>query len=79
MLTAIVLDPFVSQRLGILSTEITGVDLDTLAGLLDDGTIEPVVDRTYALHETPEAIRHVEAGHARGKVVVRVPDDTHRV
>jgi NADPH:quinone reductase-like Zn-dependent oxidoreductase len=34
--------------------------------------VTPVIDRTYALPEVPEALRYLEAGHARGKVVIRV-------
>jgi NADPH:quinone reductase-like Zn-dependent oxidoreductase len=37
-----------------------------------DGEVSPVIDRTYQLSETPEAIRYLEAGHARGKVVITV-------
>ena len=48
-------------------------DLVTLRDLLEAGTIVPVVDRAYPLHETPDAVRYVETGHARGKVVITVP------
>ena len=37
--------------------------------------VTPVIDRTYSLSETPEAIRYLEEGHARGKVVIRVPGE----
>ena len=47
-------------------------DLATLAGLLADGRIRPVVDRRYALADVPDALRHVGAGHARGKVVITI-------
>lgn len=40
--------------------------------LLANGLIEPVIDRTYSLAEVPDAIRYLEEGHARGKVVVQV-------
>ena len=45
-------------------------DLVALQGLLEAGAVTPVIDRTYRLHETPEAIAHVAAGHARGTAVV---------
>lgn len=48
-------------------------DLRYLAGLLEAGTIRPVIDRRYPFAELPEAIRYIEAGHARGKVVVSLP------
>ena len=45
-------------------------DLATLAGLLETGDVTPVIDRRYPLAEVPEAIRYLEDGHARGKVVI---------
>lgn len=72
MVTATVLDRFVRQDLGILSTKIDAADLDALAELVDDGMVQPVLDQTYPLTETADAIRYVETGRATGKVVVTV-------
>ena len=47
-------------------------DLDTLAELLRSGQVAPIIDRTYALADTAEAMRYLEQGHARGKVVIRI-------
>ena len=47
-------------------------DLLTLAELLATGQVAPVIDRTYTLDEAADALRHVAAGHTRGKVVVTV-------
>ena len=47
-------------------------DLLLLKGLIDAGKVRPVIDRTYSLSETPTAIRYLEEGHARGKVVITV-------
>jgi NADPH:quinone reductase-like Zn-dependent oxidoreductase len=47
-------------------------DLQTLSDLLEAGKIVPVIDRCYPLSETAEAIRYLETGHARGKVIVSV-------
>jgi NADPH:quinone reductase-like Zn-dependent oxidoreductase len=45
-------------------------DLLVLKGLVEAGKIAPVIERTYSFEEIPDAIRHVEGGHARGKVVI---------
>jgi NADPH:quinone reductase-like Zn-dependent oxidoreductase len=49
-------------------------DLAFLKELLEAGNVVPVIDRSYPLSETAEAIRYLEAGHARGKVVITVTD-----
>jgi len=43
-----------------------------LKELIEAGKVTPVIDRTYPLGEAPEAIRYLEAGHARGKIVITV-------
>jgi len=45
-------------------------DLVFIQELLEAGKVVPVIDRTYPLSEVPEAIRYLETGHARGKVVI---------
>jgi NADPH:quinone reductase-like Zn-dependent oxidoreductase len=47
-------------------------DVTVLAGLLADGALRPVIDRCYPLERTADAIRHLEDGHACGKVVVEI-------
>jgi NADPH:quinone reductase-like Zn-dependent oxidoreductase len=47
-------------------------DLACMKELLEAGKVIPVIDRCYPLSETAEAIRYLEAGHARGKVVITV-------
>jgi NADPH:quinone reductase-like Zn-dependent oxidoreductase len=47
-------------------------DLLALAELVEAGKVTPVIDRTYPLIEAPEAIRYLEQGHPRGKVVITV-------
>ncbi|KUO14087.1 NAD(P)-dependent alcohol dehydrogenase [Streptomyces sp. DSM 15324] len=47
-------------------------DLLAVTALIEAGALAPVVDRTYALADTAEGLRHVERGHARGKAVIRV-------
>ncbi len=72
VITAILLNPFVRERLAVFVTRENGADLATLAGLVASGDVRPVIDRTYALAETADALRYLEAGHARGKVVIAV-------
>lgn len=69
---ALVLSPFLRQRLSFFVASGNTGDLEVLADLLEAGTVTPVIDRTYSLGETAEAIRYLEAGHARGKVVISV-------
>ena len=47
-------------------------DLQTLADMIEAGTVTPVVDRCYPLTAAAEAMRHLEGGHAHGKVVITV-------
>jgi NADPH:quinone reductase-like Zn-dependent oxidoreductase len=56
---------------GLISTE-RQQDLLTLKDLIEESKLTPVIDRTYALGEAPQAIRYLEQGHARGKVVLIV-------
>jgi len=68
---AMLLSPFVSQKFGMLLAELNHKDLAYLADLMQSGKVTPVIDRTYkSLREIPDAIRYLEQGHARGKVVV---------
>ena len=53
-------------------TNRSGSNLLTLTGLIEAGKLTPVLDRTYPLADTAEGLRHVEQGHARGKVVITV-------
>jgi len=66
------LSPFVGQKLGTFIAKESAEDLSALNELIEAGTLAPVIDRTYPLSEAPDAIRHVEAGHARGRVVITV-------
>ena len=56
----------------LFTAKLSKEDLAILRGLLESGKVKPVIDRTYPLSETAEAIRYLELGHARGKVVITV-------
>ena len=72
ILRAVAVNAFVRQRLRLLPTRQDREELLTLTGLIEDRKLTPIVDRTYPLAETAEGLRHVERGHARGKVVISV-------
>ncbi len=56
---------------GVMAT-LTGSDLATLRDLIESGKVKPVIDRRYPLDQTAEALRYLETGHARGKVVINL-------
>jgi NADPH:quinone reductase-like Zn-dependent oxidoreductase len=66
------LNPFVSQKLGTFTARPRMEDLHTLKGLIEAGSLRPVIDRAYPLAEVAAAFRYLEQGHARGKVVITV-------
>jgi hypothetical protein len=72
---ALVLKPFVTQEIGMMLADMNKKDLTILADLMQTGKVKPVIDRTYPLNQLPEAIRYLEEGHARGKVVITVGDN----
>ena len=72
ILRAVVANAFVSQRLRPLPSRQNREELLAVTGLIETGKLTPVVDRTYPLADTAEGLRHVEQGHARGKVVITV-------
>jgi len=70
VLKAAAYDPFVSQSVGFMMATLTTEDLTTLRDMMVEGKIRSVIDRTYKMSELPEAIRYLETGRARGKVIV---------
>ena len=69
---AILLSTLVRQTLGTFVSSENAEDLTTLRQLVESGRVEPVIDRTFPLRQTAAAIRYVQDGHARGKVVISV-------
>jgi len=75
MLKAPLLSPFVSQRLVMLMSRVSKEDLTIIRDLMEAGRVVPVIDRLYSFSEGPEAVRYLEEGHARGKVVIILEHD----
>lgn len=71
-LGAIALSPFVPQRLAMLVNKESHENLDAVSQLIEAGQVTPAVDRTYPLVEVPDALRHLEAGQARGKIAISI-------
>lgn len=78
-LKAFILNPLIARMKGrrVVSfmANVNQADLVFMTGLLEAGKIVPVIDRKYALSETPEAIRYVGRGHTRGKVVIALDEN----
>jgi NADPH:quinone reductase-like Zn-dependent oxidoreductase len=71
-LKAMILSPFISQQMGMMMADTNQKDLTVLADMMQTGKLKPVIDRTYKLDQVPDAIRYLEEGHARGKVIIAV-------
>ena len=71
-LRALMLSPFTRQRLTTYVSTHRQADLDTLRQLIETGQVTPVIGRTYPLAGLPEAISHLHAGHARGKIAITI-------
>jgi NADPH:quinone reductase-like Zn-dependent oxidoreductase len=69
-LRALVLSPFVGQKLGSFISRENREDMVVLKELIEAGKVTPVIDRVYPLGEVADAIRHMRQGRARGKVVI---------
>ncbi|MEK6373886.1 MAG: NAD(P)-dependent alcohol dehydrogenase [Acidobacteriota bacterium] len=70
LITALVSSWFSSRKLVMVLAKGSKADLTILRELLEAAEVTPVIDRRYPLSAVPEAIRYLEEGHARGKVVI---------
>ena len=68
----LLMSPFISHKIRFFVATPNRDDLQMLADLMQAGTVTPVIDRCYPFTEAAEAMRHLESGHARGKVVVTI-------
>jgi NADPH:quinone reductase-like Zn-dependent oxidoreductase len=69
---AMLIDPFVRQQLKWFIADLNADDMVELAALMQGGQVTPVIDRRYPLEQVPEAIRYLETGRARGKVIIKI-------
>lgn len=69
---AVFASKFVKQKFVFYISQLNKADLEVLRDLMQVGKVTPVIDRTYKLNETADALRYLETGHARGKVVINV-------
>ena len=72
IIKALLLSPFIGQTMRPLVAKPSSDDLQFLRKLIEAGSLKPVIDRTYPLSESADAIRYLETGRARGKVVISV-------
>ncbi|HRF48735.1 MAG TPA: NAD(P)-dependent alcohol dehydrogenase [Anaerolineales bacterium] len=80
MFQAMLLGPLLSRKggsqLGLLQTRLSVDDLAVVKRHLEAGSVRPVIDRVFPFDAIPDALRYVEAGHARAKVVIAIGADS---
>ena len=74
LLRAAVINLFVSQKITFVPTTQSRDDLLAVTELVESGALRPVIYRTFPLVDTASALKHVETGHARGKVVIIIKE-----
>jgi NADPH:quinone reductase-like Zn-dependent oxidoreductase len=72
ILRAAIVNLFVRQQITMVPTTWNREDLLAVTELVDTGTLRPIIDRTFPLSDAAAGLQHIEAGHARGKVVITV-------
>ncbi len=72
LVKALAQSPFVSQKIQLVPARVTRDDLVVMSEFLEAGKIEPAIEKTYSLADVAQALRHVEQGHAGGKVVITI-------
>lgn len=66
------LSPFTRGKLVSFVARVNADDLDVIREMIEAGAVTPVIDRSYTLEETADAVRYVAAGHTRGKVIIAI-------
>ena len=75
LIQALLMSPFISQKMGMMMAKVSQSDLKALADLMQAGKVTTVIDRTYPLSEIREAMRYLETGRARGKVIITIAQE----
>jgi NADPH:quinone reductase-like Zn-dependent oxidoreductase len=73
-LKAFFVSPFISQKFKFYIAKTLKTDLTVLRDLMEAGKLTPAIDRQYPMSQTAEALRYLEEGHARGKIVITIAD-----
>ena len=76
IIKAPLLSLFSSQKAVMFIAKPSQDDLTLMGELISTGKVRPIIDKSYTLDETSDAVRHVEEGHARGKVIITL-DGAH--
>ncbi|MGB5335119.1 MAG: NAD(P)-dependent alcohol dehydrogenase [Woeseiaceae bacterium] len=71
-LKAMLMSPFLDQRVGMMLGRLSPEDLAFIAELMQAGAVTPVIDQRFSLAEVADAIRYSETGRARGKIIINV-------
>ncbi len=72
VIAAMIYSKLVHQEMGMMIARASRDDLALLAELMQQGKVTPVIDKTYKVSEAAEAMRHLETGRARGKIVIQM-------
>jgi NADPH:quinone reductase-like Zn-dependent oxidoreductase len=76
LVCALALSPFVSQHVRMLASKVNHSHLERLNEFIVNDQLVPAIDRSYPLAEAPKAMRHLENGTARGKIVITVENQS---
>jgi NADPH:quinone reductase-like Zn-dependent oxidoreductase len=71
-LRAVLLSPWVTQAMGMLTSTENAADLNILRDLIQNGQVVPAIDRTFPMDRTADAVRYMSEGQVRGKIVITI-------
>lgn len=74
MLKTMMISKFTKQKMPPFLAKRSKKDLIVLTNLIESGAVKPIIDRRYQMAQIAEAVEYLEAGHARGKVVITLSD-----